>query len=177
MSSPYELETRKGRWSSAFFDTVGDETGETCLAHQDGSVEPVVMRVTAPADKYLYVHQLTGAMHCDRRLDKSGFGAGPELVRGLLLLECDTTGVERVMTNQLPIRRNMDFATYSAFTTILDNNTLAWRFQVTDDGTPFRLSPTHSLCWKIQDDFTHHQRKIRCMHMRAGMVVVPAAYR
>lgn len=177
MSNPYTLETIKGRWSSAFFDTIGDETGETCLAKQNGEDEPVYMRITAPVETFFYVHQFTGALRCTTPLSPGGFGGmGTQaLPNGLLLLECLPDGTERVMTNQLPIRCNMDFANYSVFTVLVNSNTLAWRFQITDDGTPFRLRPGHSLCWKIQDDMT--SRNIACMHLRAGMITLPEAYK
>jgi len=175
---PYQNEVTKGRWQSAFFDTVGDESGDSCICNLNGSASPVDVLLTAPADAFLYVNQLTGSLACTRRLNDEGFGSSRDpLDNGLLLLQRYEDGTERLMTNQLPIRRNMDFAVYSFFTRIVNPKTLSWRFQITDDGTPFRLRPHQSLLWRVQDDLSSTKYRCRCMHMRAGFITVPEAYR
>lgn len=177
MAHPYELEVTKGRWSSAFFDRIGDETGDTCLCDVDGSVTPVDFKITAPSNRYFYIHQLTGALNCTKPLSRDGFAGGSMLTNGLILLEITKEGDERVMTNQLPIRRNSDFACYSPWTYTPQDNLLSWRFQITDDGTPFRLLPGHSMVWRVQDSLSAVMLGCRCMYMRAGMIRLPVMYR
>jgi len=177
MSHPYALEIRKGRWSSAFFDTVGNETGDTCLSDANGSDAPVDFKITAPADRYLYIHQFTGMMRACKPLTTQGFAGDGPLTNGLLLMEITADGTERVMTNQLPIRCNMDFGAYSPWTTLPNRNTLLWRFQITDDGTPYRLCPRCALVWRVRDDLTAKNLGLVCLHMRAGMIRLPVMYK
>jgi hypothetical protein len=176
MPQPYFDEVKKGRWNSAFFDTVGDESGNICMHEFDGSVTPVEFRLTAPPDQYFYVHQFTGNVRCNRNLKDDGFGAGPALENGLILINRTAAG-DRVMTNQKPIKENMDFGVYSFWTVLTNKKTLVWKFQITDDGTSFRLSPGDSLVWLVRDDLTKTNRRIVCMHMRAGMIAVPKMYK
>lgn len=177
MPHPYDREISKGRWSSAFFDTVGDETGDICLCDVDGSTTPVDFKITARPDQFIYVHQFTCILRCCRPMARDGFGAGGQLANGLVLIDQSATGQGRVMTNQLPLKTNMDFAAYSPWTMFPNNMSLVWRFQITDDGTPYRLRPGGSLVWRIRDDLTADKYGCECFYIRAGMVVVPSQYR
>lgn len=173
MATPYDLEVGKGTWSSAFFDTVGNETGDICLSEADGSITPVDFKHTAPFDKYVYVHQLTGYLRANK-LTSGGFGEGPALLNGLGLW-LKAGDFERQLTNQKPIKAHMDFAAYTNDIQVIEVGTVTWRFQITDDGTPFRLHPGQSLLWRVNDDLT--AQNIICFHVRLGSVVVPAIYR
>lgn len=174
MATPYDLEMRKGTWESSFFDTYGNGRGEICLAQADGSVTPVDYKHTAPIDSYHYVHQLTGYIKANNILMRNGFGGGPALPvgMGLWLLAGD---FERQLTDQKPIKKHMDFAAYTFHTKLLDNQTMVWKFQITDDGTPFRLQPGQSLAWRLSDNMS--LQNLECLHVRLGSITVPAIYR
>ena len=173
MATPYDIELTKGTWNSAFFDTVGNETGSICLSEADGSVMPVDYKHTAPLDSFEYIHKLTGYLRCVK-LTRGGFGKGVALTNGLglWLLAGD---YERQLTNQKPIRLHMDFAAYTNDVKIVDAGTFVWRFQITDDGTPFRLRPGQSLAWRVSDDLT--DQNIECFNIRVGSIRLPAIYK
>lgn len=181
MSLPFSDAFQDGQWNSAFFDTIGDESGSTEMC-VDGSTTPVDFAITAPndagAERDYYIHRMTGIITVAGKFSSGGFGdAATPLTNGMTLWVRDPDMNERLMTNQVPIQKNVTFAAYcydlSVHTWGLGDEALTWRFTMSRDGAPFWLRPGWSLIWRISDNLPE---KLTCMRIRAGMVSVNHQY-
>lgn len=166
---------KDGSWNSGFLDTVGDESGSIQM-NVDGSATPVDFKITAPDDMTYFIHRFVGLIVDTGSFDSGSYGNGLALTNGQILVYHNPVIGERVMTNQYPIKKNVDFAAYCYDITHHSwgsgDEALAWRFTIAKDGATFRLDSGCSLIWRVRDDMTGLVEQT----IRVGMVSVPNQY-
>jgi hypothetical protein len=154
-----------GRYKAEFLDTVGDGSG-SITSNINGSITPVLFKVTAGVGETLLVNRLLLHLADIGGLDAGAYGNNIVMTNGIELGVMRDGVVILDLTAKLKIKTNADWGAYCYDVTELGfglgDNYLAVRWTFTKDGAALRLDEGDSFFLKVNDDLTgltkHHSR-------------------
>lgn len=156
-------------WASRFLDTVGDGSGSS-LQNVDGSITPVVFKVTAAADEVLLIDRMLVDLADTGSLDSGAYGNNIVLTTGIEFGVIRADATEEAMTDQHTVKTNADWVAFchdvDPLTFGLGDEVLTVRYTFAKDGAPVKLNPGDSFFMRINDDLTGLSEH----HTRLGMV-------
>lgn len=140
-----------------FLDTIGDTTGSDDM-NVDGSVTPQVFMLECPPKYHVYLESVSIFIQDEGAFTANGYGGVAGLTNGLKVLFRQGETVIADVTDQVPIKSNSDWMSYSFeihnFNFSGGQSVLAMSYNLAANGRPYKLSPGQNFAVIVRDDLT-----------------------